>query len=222
MDITAPSSFSLDGNTFENWSRFKQKFNLYIKATDKSKKSGKQKVALLLCLLGDSCLDIYNNFDLADDNKYDYDKVLLCFDKYFKPKQNTVVDRYKFFNLRQNTNEPLDSFVTRLKTQAKVCNFGDQEESLVRDLLIIGIQDTSVKERLLIESDLKLDKAIQYCRAKEESSKHVKLMQDESINASHSEIVQDELAVNKIRKYYNAQKTTWKRKGFSTSADLQM
>jgi hypothetical protein len=86
------------------------------------------------------------------------------------------MDRYRFFNCKQKPNENIESFVTTLKTKAQVCQFGEQEESLVRDLLIIGINDNALKERLLMEHNLKLDTAIQYCRAKEESVSHVKEM----------------------------------------------
>jgi hypothetical protein len=176
MDLKPPSTIDLKGNLLNEWTKFKQKFLLYLEATEKSKKSGKIKVALLLCLMGDGCLDIFNTFKLDDKEKDDLDFVIKCFDEYFEPKANTVINRYTFFNLRQKSDETVQSFVTSLKNQAKKCQFGDQEESLVRDLLIIGTKDEACKERLLMESDLKLDKAVNYCKAREESQKQVQLM----------------------------------------------
>ncbi|GBN49082.1 hypothetical protein AVEN_38082-1 [Araneus ventricosus] len=116
--------------------------------------------------MGEDCLDIYNSFGLSAEDSEKFDIVIKSFDDYFSPKKNTVISRYKFFNCVQRENESDDSFVTNLKALAKDCDFETQEENLIRDLLIIGIKDITIKEKLLIESDLHLDQAVQYCRAK--------------------------------------------------------
>ncbi|XP_054721344.1 uncharacterized protein LOC129231122 [Uloborus diversus] len=126
--------------------------------------------------MGEDCLDIFNSFGLSSADSEKYDAVLNSFDNYFAPKKNTVIARYKFFNCVQGENESVDSFVTNLKVLAKDCDFETQEENLIRDLLIIGINDVAVKEKLLIESDLNLEQAVKYCRAKESSTKQIQLM----------------------------------------------
>ncbi|KAG8174306.1 hypothetical protein JTE90_010933 [Oedothorax gibbosus] len=177
-DMKSPSSMRLEGNVAENWAKFKQRFTFYLEATEKTSKPDKTKVALLLGIMGEDCIEIYNNFKLSDEDSQKFDTVIDRFDKHFAPSTNTVIARYKFFNCRQQPSESIDSFINNLKTLAKDCKFEDQEESLVRDLLIMGIKDVNVKEKLLIDSELNLDKAINYCRAKETSQNEIKLMQE--------------------------------------------
>ncbi|GBN10184.1 hypothetical protein AVEN_200649-1 [Araneus ventricosus] len=126
--------------------------------------------------MGKDCLDIYNSFGLSAEDSERFDIVIKSFDDYFSPKKNTVIARYKFFNCVQRENESVDSFVTNLKVLAKDCDFETQEENLIRDLLIIDIKDITIKEKLLIESDLHLDQAVQYCRAKESRNQQIQIM----------------------------------------------
>ena len=60
------------------------------------------------------------------------------------------------------------SYATDLRTRADHRDFGDLKDSLIRDKIVIGIRDNKTQERLLRESDLGLDKALQICRASEE------------------------------------------------------
>ncbi|GBN42352.1 Transposon Ty3-I Gag-Pol polyprotein, partial [Araneus ventricosus] len=176
MEAKSPSALKLEGNVAENWKKFKQKFFIYLEASEKINKPDKLKVALLLTTMGEDCLDIYNSFGLSAEDSEKFDIVIKSFDDYFSPKKNTVIARYKFFNCVQRENESVDSFVTNLKVLAKDCDFETQEENLIRDLLIIGIKDITIKEKLLIESDLHLDQAVQYCRAKESSNQQIQIM----------------------------------------------
>ena len=60
---------------------------------------------------------------------------------------------------------------------AKDCNFGTVKDSLIRDRIVCGIIDNAVRERLLREPDLNLDKAIQICQSRSiPKSQHLVLL----------------------------------------------
>ena len=63
--------------------------------------------------------------------------------------ENTIYERYGFFSRKQENGESIDHHVTVLKTMSNTCEFGDLKESLIRDRVVFGIQDNSVRERLL-------------------------------------------------------------------------
>ena len=63
-----------------------------------------------------------------------------------------------------------------MKSRSRHCEFGTLKESLIRDRIVAGIQDAKVRERLLRETDLSLDKAISICRASEATKKQVEEM----------------------------------------------
>lgn len=204
MEMKAPSQMRLDGNIAENWKKFIQRFMLYLEATEKTSKPDKTKVALLLGTMGEDCIDIFNSFKLSPEEANKFDSVVDNFSLYFEPKKNTVISRYKFFNCVQKENETIDSFVTNLKNLAKDCSFENQESSLIRDLLIIGIKDLTIKEKLLIDSELSLEKAVEYCRAKESSESQIKIMNEGSASKSVVHYIKNS---NKMHKFDNSKQT---------------
>lgn len=87
------------------------------------------------------CIDIFNNFKLPTEDTIKLDIVIEHFKNYFELNKNTEITHYKFFTCVQQKNEPVDSFVSKLNNLSEDCCFENQEESLERDLLIIGIWD---------------------------------------------------------------------------------
>ena len=68
--------------------------------------------------------------------------------------KNTIYERYVFFSRNQHSGESIDHYVTALKILASTCEFGALKESLIRTRIVFGIQDSSVRERLLRDTKL--------------------------------------------------------------------
>ena len=127
--------------------------------------------------IGEKARDVYYTFTFAtegDDMKLD--SVIAKFDEYFSPRKNLPYTRFKFFTYNQTNGQTIDEYVTELKSRSRHCEFGTLKESLIRDRIVAGIQDAKVRERLLRETDLSLDKAISICRASEATKKQVEEM----------------------------------------------
>ncbi|GFX42102.1 transposon Ty3-G Gag-Pol polyprotein [Trichonephila clavipes] len=62
----------------------------------KDDRTDKIKIAILLNLLGNEGLEIYNTFKL--ESKANFSEVLQKFEEYCSPRQNVVYERYKFFS----------------------------------------------------------------------------------------------------------------------------
>ncbi|GFN88400.1 Gag-Pol protein [Plakobranchus ocellatus] len=62
---------------------------------------------------------------------------------------------------------------------SKKCKSGNLQEELLRDRLVCGIISEKLKECLLREDKVTLDKAVDICCAAEESQKHIKMMETE-------------------------------------------
>ena len=73
-----------------------------------------------------------------------------------------------FFSCNQLQGQNIDDFVTELKSRAAHCEFQTLKDSLIKDKLVVGVNDKKVQELLLREDYLDLEKAIQICRAAEE------------------------------------------------------
>ncbi len=168
-----PSALSFDGNTSENWRRFKQQFQIYLVASGSEDKDDPIKIAILLNFAGEDAIEVFNTFEFSDDKKLD--KVIEQFERYCNPRKNVVFERYQFWKITQRDSETVDQFVTRLKNKVKSCEYTSVDD-MVRDKFVFSIQDLTVKERLLREEKPTLEKAISMARAAEASKEQIKVM----------------------------------------------
>ncbi len=87
------------------------------------------------------------------------------FEGYFFPSKNVTFERYTFFSADQIQGITFDQYLAELHTPSKTCDFGDLRDSLVRDRIVCGIPDNGLRERLLHEPALTLEKAVNMCKA---------------------------------------------------------
>ena len=179
-----PSTLSLEGNVADNWRKWKQRFQLYMEASGSMKKPEKQHVAIFLHLIGDDALEIYNTFSLSPA-KEKLDVLFRKFEEYCNPRRNITFERHKFFTCVQQPTENIDQYVTELRTRASTCEFGELCESLIRDRIVCGISCNTLREKLLQETDLDLQKAIDMCRASEFSKRQTKSITEEPKNVDY-------------------------------------
>lgn len=178
----APQPLDLDGNISENWKLFVQKFDYFLTATGLAAKTDEQKVAVFLNLIGDAGLELFNSFDLTEDQKKSLDEIKNRFEAHCAPKKNIIFERFLFNCLSQKEGQSFDSFLTELRKAVRSTEYKDTED-MIRDRIVMGVYDKGTQERLLRESDLSLDKAIKFCKAVEASRSQSKALQQEvSIN----------------------------------------
>ena len=94
---------------------------------------------------------------------------------YFKPAVNSVYERHVFRQLCPQHGETMMQFSTRLKQQAKLCDFGDKLKENVRDQLIDTCSDRRLKAKFLEKGALTLTEA-DLARAHENAQQQVRNM----------------------------------------------
>ena len=77
----------------------------------------------------------------------------------------------------QESNESVDAYVTALRQLAKTCNYGSLTDSLIRDRMVVGINDNSA----LQTSKLTLGQCIDICRSSQTSARQLKEMNQEDV-----------------------------------------
>ena len=120
-------------NSDEVWRLWRQKFNNFMRASGYDQKPEKVQLSMLLSVIGDEALRLHNTWTFADDEQNKLAPVLTRFEEYRQPKKNIVYERFQFWKSTQEVGENIDSFVTRLRQKAKSCEFGLQEDSMIRD-----------------------------------------------------------------------------------------
>jgi hypothetical protein len=163
-------------NMAEEWKNWAQRFDIYCVASETNKKPEEVQVARFLSCLGEDALNIFNTFGLSDGDKKKMTVVRKKFDDYFTPRRNVVFERFQFWKHIQQPGESIDAFVTTLRLRARTCEFGEQEDSLIRDRIVLSCTDARVQERLLREPGLTLDKTLELCRAAEAAQQQLRVI----------------------------------------------
>lgn len=177
--ITPPSMDWESSNLPEAWERFKRHTELIFKGP-LNDKTEEEKIAYVLLWAGDKGRDVHQTWRLSDAEnkslKAHYDK----FQAYVQPKLNPIFARFKFYNEVQGS-DPIDKFVTRLRLRAQDCQFRDNMDEMIRDRLVIGTNDSRIREKLINEGEkLTLDKALQIAQSYEYCQKQMVSMSVQS------------------------------------------
>jgi len=180
MGVTAfkpPPEISFYGNLSEVWKRWKQRYNLYVLATSTNTLPNEQQIAILLNLMGDKGIELYNTFNLSATVKVN--EVIEQFGKYFNPRKNIVYERFQIFNTKQKPDQSIGEYIIELQTLSTSCEFMEKNK-MCRDRLIVGLLDIGLQEHLLRESNLTLEKAAEFCRTAEASRQQANAIQGQS------------------------------------------
>lgn len=172
-DILArPAKLRTDGNVAENWKAFRRQLDIFMVASEYSVKSSEIRAAVLLNLIGQDAIDLFDTFALTADERKDYDKVLGAFDAFCKPKTNELFERYKFNKRDQKEGESFDSFLMDIRRLARTCGYKEKEEEMLRDRIVFGIHKSALRTKLLAKEGLTYANAVEKCKADEASHEH--------------------------------------------------
>ena len=62
-------------------------------------------------------------------------------------KRNVIFERAKFNQKVQEKGEPVDTFITNLYALAEHCGYGELHDEMMRDRLVVGMQDLKLSEK---------------------------------------------------------------------------
>lgn len=182
--LRPPDHLVFSGNIAENWRKFRQRFELYLEATESEKeRSQKQKAALLLHVAGPEAIEVFDTFGCTTTEKESYDTLLQKFESYCQPRTNETFERYLFRKRVQADGEPFETFLRDLQLKAQSCKFGSLRESMIRDQIVFGTADDQLRERLLREDSLSLESAIKAAQSTEIAANQKRVWQSPEAKA---------------------------------------
>ena len=144
----------------QRWDKWKAEFELYVAASGVEDKV--QKRALLLHLAGPGVREIFKTYsaEVRGDNK-EFDKAMKCLSDHFKVRKNVPPARQKLLASKPNPGETINNFVTRLKSLAEHCDYGEEEDNQVRDIVISHITNKELKGKFYREENLSLTRLLE-------------------------------------------------------------
>ena len=160
---------SCHGNINENWKMWKARFENYLVASEVNKKDENTQCAQLLHYIGEQGFKIYSTFKFEENEVNKLKPLLTKFDSHFIGKENIAYERYKFFTYKQQEGQSTDDFIIEVKKRAEGCKLGNLKDSLTVTVITCGIKNDFVREKLLEDDSMSLEKAIEKCLVIESS-----------------------------------------------------
>ncbi|UYV81558.1 K02A2.6-like, partial [Cordylochernes scorpioides] len=159
---------TFDFSTPNEWPKWRKRFERYLVVSGMKKKEEADKIDLFMYLMGDRADDIFRTFKFEkEEEATKIDSVLKAFDSHFCVRKNIIYERAKFNSRIQEDREPVDEFITSLYKLADSCEFEGLHEQLIRDRIVVGVRDKALSERMQLDSELTLEKAVKMVRQQE-------------------------------------------------------
>ena len=180
-NVPPPGRLELKGKLSDNWKKWKQVWDAYETVTKLNEKESKFRVATFITCIGAEALEVHNGLPFrSEDEKQDINVVLDLWNSHCIGQTNIIYERYRFNNRKQESHESIDVYATALRALAATCEFGALKDEMIRDRLVCGITENSVRRKLLQEPKLSLEKCLDICRSAEATSAHLKAISGQS------------------------------------------
>ena len=170
----APPKFDWgEADVVSEFRKFKRYTELLLETL---KLAEKQKVNYILLWLGQKGVEIYDSWELEDE-QVNLALVWEKFASYFEPKSSFRLARFQFRDMIQEREEPISRYLTRLKTQLSKCKYqpAAADDQLI-DQLIMGVAHDAVRKRVLEQDPEKLtvDGVVNLIRTHETTAEHMR------------------------------------------------
>ena len=94
-----------------------------------------------------------------------FENLKTALNTYFEPKRNVTFSTYVFCQMKQEEGEGIDAFVTRLRNQASMCDF-DDENRRIKDQVVFRCLSKKVRNKALAD-DQSLEDLLKNARCQE-------------------------------------------------------
>ena len=164
--LPPPKKFNIEAtDAYVEWKAWIESFNIYAVAVEFAEKSDSVQTVTMLHCLGPAVERIFR-----PGKKESYKEAIEALEGYFARKRNVVSERYKFCSRKQSADETIDAYLTSLRELVKTCEFGTLEDEMERDQIVEKCYSEQLKQRLLAQEELDLDKTLRIIARSSESA----------------------------------------------------
>ncbi len=162
-----PAVEKFDFGQPENWPKWIRRFERFRQASGIASKTEESQVNALVYSMGDKADDILGSFNLSEEDAKKYETVKTKFEQHFVKRRNTIFERAKFNRRKQEDGESVDAFITDVYCLAEHCGYAALHDEMVRDRIVVGIRDSRLSEKMQMDPELTLEKAVTLARQSE-------------------------------------------------------
>lgn len=126
----------------------------------------------LISLIGPKTYTLLKNlFAPAKATNKNIKDLLKALRGHLSPKLPVIAERFRFHKRHQWSDESLLTYIAELRNLATHCKFKAALNDTLRDRLVVGFRQESIQKRLLSETNLNLEKAINLAVAMETAAR---------------------------------------------------
>ena len=183
----------------EDWVSYTERLQQYFIANSIPEDAGEKRRALLLSACGPSTYQLIRSLvSPAQPKEKTFEELVEVVKKHHNPKPSVIVERYNFNTRIRKQGETVAAYVAQLRRMTEHCEFGTTLEDMLRDRLVCGIQHKRIQRRLLMESKLTFQKAVELAQSIESAEKDTEELQPSATG-------QEDPAVHGLKKHAQRQ-----------------
>ena len=184
-----PAIEQFDFRNPDGWPKWIRRFERFRQASGIATQSPESQVNTLVYSMGSKADDIFQSFGLSTENAKKYDVVKKKFDDHFVKRRNVIFERAKFNSRKQEDGESVESFITDVHSLAEHCGYDRLHDEMVRDRIVVGILDSTLSEKLQLDPELTVDKAVTRARQSEAVKKQQATVRGREQDESPIEVI---------------------------------
>lgn len=171
--VPAPDKFTFKEDDWIPWITSYERYRL---ATGLDKQEEKLQVNSLLLHMGNIVDRLLATIGKQPNEIASYEEGKKLITDYYEKKTNVMYQRARFNLRNQKEHETAEEYIADVVRLAKSCKYGNLENELVRDRLVVGIRDQQLSQQLQMDEKLTLKTASD------------KIMQSEAVQAQNKDI----------------------------------
>ena len=113
------------------------------------------------------------------------DAISRTLEKKTKPKSNAIAAFTKLRSLKQG-DVPLSEFIREARRLAELCNYPNDQDRLIRDMVVLGVYSLRAYQKCINAKDLSLQDCISICQVEDAIRMQVQECRPESVNSIQS------------------------------------
>ena len=165
MRLEPPKQFSFKA---EEWPAWIREYKRFANASKLKNEEGDVQRDTLLYVMGPESDKVHRTLVFeGNESDTNIDLLIAKLDDYFVVKKNVIYERSKFHERKQAVDETVEEYYRALKELARHCEYPD-EDNQIRDRLVVGLIDKTLKEKLQLQRKLTLASAVSQARSHEQ------------------------------------------------------
>ncbi|XP_026142558.1 uncharacterized protein K02A2.6-like [Carassius auratus] len=153
----------------EPWTTYIERFEHFIEANSIE---AEKKVPVLLSVIGGKTYGLLRSLIAPEKpGEKSFKHITDTLQQHFSPKPLVIAERFRFHRRNQEESESVTQYVAVLRGLSEHCEFGGHLDDALRDRFVCGLKSEATQKRLLTESTLTFQRAVELAVSMETASR---------------------------------------------------